>query len=143
YNPMWMDWKHLIGVPHDMPIVGYGGRTVNTLRLYSARSSFEFDMQIFNTGDYIRAVEQKIGSETVSKVLYPSDTVEAGKELRLLQEYFLTACALRDIVRRYMLTHRSFEAFPAKVAIQMNDTHPALAVAELMSILGHENDQSG
>ncbi|HZO90970.1 MAG TPA: glycogen/starch/alpha-glucan phosphorylase [Chthonomonadaceae bacterium] len=141
YNPMWLDWKHVVGVPHDMPIVGYGGRTVNYLRLFSARSSFEFDMQIFNTGDYIRAVQQKIGSETVSKVLYPSDTIEAGRELRLQQEYFLVACALRDIVRRYTQDHATFDQFPSRVAIQLNDTHPALAVAELMRILVDENDQ--
>src|SRR5262249_27624117 len=89
YNPMWMDWKILIGVPHDMPIVGYGGRTVNFLRLYSARSSAEFDMPILNAGDYVKAMEQKIASETITKVLYPSDAAEAGLELRLVQEYFL------------------------------------------------------
>jgi len=87
----------LVGVPYDMPVVGYGGRAVNYLRLFSARTSEEFDIQIFNDGDYFRAVEQKIQSETVSKLLYPSDSVTAGKELRLIQEYFLVACALRDI----------------------------------------------
>ena len=140
YNPMWMDWKILIGVPYDMPIVGYGGQTVNYLRLYSARSSAEFDMQIFNAGDYIKAVEQKIASETITKILYPSDTVEAGQELRLVQEYFLVACALRDILKRYLQTHTTFESFPSQVAIQLNDTHPAIAVAELMRVLIDEND---
>jgi starch phosphorylase len=140
YNPMWMDWQILIGVPYDFPIVGYGGRTVNYLRLYSARSSADFDMQIFNAGDYIKAVEQKIASETVSKVLYPSDKVEAGLELRLIQEYFIVACAIRDITKRYLQTHTSFEAFPSQVAIQLNDTHPAVAVAELMRVLIDEND---
>lgn len=140
YNPMWMDWKVLIGVPHDMPIVGYGGRTVNFLRLYSAESSHEFDMQIFNEGDYLRAVEQKIASETISKVLYPSDSIEAGQELRLVQEYFLVACAIRDIVSRYLKSHDTFDKFPSKVAIQLNDTHPALAVAELMRMLIDENN---
>ncbi len=139
YNPMWMDWKVLIGVPHDMPVVGYGGKTVNFLRLYSARSSNEFDMQIFNRGDYLKAVEQKMLSETVSKVLYPSDSIDNGKELRLIQEYFLVACALRDIVRRHMKKNDSFDNFHSKVAIQLNDTHPALAVAELMRILVDEN----
>jgi glycogen phosphorylase len=138
YNPMWLDWKVLIGVPADMLVVGYGGRTVNVLRLYSARASDEFDMQIFNLGDYIRAVEQKIQSETVSKVLYPSDTVASGKELRLIQEYFMVACALRDIMRRFGERHRSVEALPDKVAIQLNDTHPALAIAELMRLLVDE-----
>jgi starch phosphorylase len=78
---VWVDWKLIVGVPYDMPIVGYGGKTVNVLRLFSARSYHEFDMQIFNSGDYISAVEQKIASETISKVLYPSDSVAAGKEL--------------------------------------------------------------
>jgi starch phosphorylase len=140
YNPMWLDWRVLIGVPYDMPIVGFGGRTVNYLRLYSAVSSADFDMQIFNRGDYIKAVEQKISSEIVSKVLYPSDADEAGKELRLIQEYFLVACAVRDIVRRFQRTNINFEHFPNKVAIQLNDTHPALCVAELMRILVDEND---
>jgi starch phosphorylase len=140
YNPMWMDWKVLIGVPHDMPIVGYLGQTVNFLRLYSARASEQFDMQIFNSGDYVRAAEEKLQSETISKVLYPSDMALAGRELRLKQEYFFVACALRDIVRRYLQTHTGFAAFPDKVAIQLNDTHPALAVAELMRILHDEND---
>jgi starch phosphorylase len=140
YNPMWMDWQILIGVPYDFPIVGYGGRTVNYLRLYSARSSADFDMQIFNAGDYIKAVERKIASETVSKVLYPSDKVEAGLELRMVQEYFLVACAIRDIIRKYLQTHTNFDAFPSQVAIQLNDTHPAVAVAELMRVLIDEND---
>lgn len=135
YNPMWMDWKVLIGVPHDMPVVGYGGQNVNFLRLYSARSSHDFDMGIFNDGDYFKAVQGKIASETISKVLYPSDSVIGGQELRLVQEYFLVACTLRDIVRRYEQNHDQFRDFSAKVAIQLNDTHPALAVAELMRIL--------
>jgi starch phosphorylase len=140
YNPMWLDWRVLIGVPYDMPIVGYRGETVNFLRLYSARSSHDFDIQIFNAGDYFRAVEQKIASETVSKVLYPPDSIGAGQELRLLQEYFLIACAMRDIVTRYLKNHDTFDQFPSKVAIQLNDTHPALAVAELMRILVDERE---
>ena len=135
YNPMWMDWKVLVGVPYDMPIVGYGGQTVNYLRLYSARASHDFDMKIFNHGDYLKAVEQKIASETISKVLYPSDAFVAGHELRLLQEYFLVACAIRDIVRRFEQNHDSLHSFSTKVAIQLNDTHPALSVAELMRLL--------
>ncbi len=140
YNPMWMDWKILVGVPHDMLITGYGGRTVNFLRLYSARASDEFDIKIFNEGDYFKAVEQKMSSETLSKVLYPSDSFAAGKELRLVQEYFLVACSIRDIVRRYEEHHDNFDAFPQSVAIQLNDTHPALSVAELMRVLIDEND---
>lgn len=138
YNPMWLDWKVVVGVPYDIPIVGYGGRTVNYLRLYAARSSSELDIQIFNEGDYVRAVEQKIAVENISKILYPSDTVQTGRELRLVQEYFLVACALRDIIRRYRKSHKDFDAFPDKVAIQLNDTHPALTVAELMRMLVDE-----
>ena len=138
YAPKWVDFTILAGVPHDMPVVGYGGRTVNVLRLFSARSSDEFDVGIFNSGDYIRAVHEKITSESISKVLYPSDVVQAGKELRLLQEYFLVACAVRDVVRRYRETHESFEDFASKVALQMNDTHPALTVAELMRVFVDE-----
>ena len=138
YSPRWTDYKMIIGVPHDMPIVGYGGRTVNVLRLFSARASDQFDIGIFNSGDYIRAVHEKITGESISKVLYPSDVVAAGKELRLLQEYFLVACSVRDIVKRYRETHESLREFPAKVAIQMNDTHPALTVAELMRLFVDE-----
>jgi glycogen phosphorylase len=134
-GPIWMDWKLVVGTPSDMPIVGYGGRTVNALRLYSATSSYDFDMQIFNAGDYVRAVEQKIASEAISKVLYPSDSVPSGRELRLLQEYFFVGCAIYDIVRRFEKTQKPWDAFPEKVAIQLNDTHPALAVAELMRVL--------
>jgi starch phosphorylase len=140
YNPMWLDWRLLVGVPHDVFVAGYGGRTVNVLRLFSSRSSRDFDMQIFNAGDYLKAVEQKIAAETISKVLYPSDAVPPGQELRLLQEYFLVACAMRDVVARYRRDHRTFDAFPAKVAVHLNDTHPALAIAELMRILVDERD---
>jgi starch phosphorylase len=138
----WVDWKVIVGVPHDLPIAGYGGRTVNILRLYSAKSSHEFDMQVFNRGDYLKAVEQKIASEMISKVLYPSDSVEAGRELRLIQEYFLVSCALGDIIQNYLKSHDSFDEFPAKVAIQLNDTHPALAVAELMRRLLDEHEMT-
>ena len=140
YNPMWMDWKVLMGIPHDLPIIGFGGQTANFLRLYSARSSHDFDTRIFNAGDYFKAVEQKIASETISKVLYPPDTPGAGQELRLMQEYFLAACALRDIVRRFEQDHSHCRELARHVAIQLNDTHPALAVAELMRILIDEKD---
>jgi glycogen phosphorylase len=141
YNPRWVDMQILMGVPSDLPVVGYGMRSVHALRLYTARPSDEFDMAIFNAGDYIRAVERKVLSETVSKVLYPSDTVRRGRELRLVQEYFLVACALRDSVRRHQAAFGTFDNFADKVAIQMNDTHPALAVAELMRILVDEQGQ--
>ena len=128
----------LIGIPHDMPIAGYGGETVNYLRLYSARASKDFDMDIFNEGDYLNAVQEKMYSETVSKVLYPSDSMEAGRELRLVQEYFFVACSIRDIVNKYQKIHKTFDEFPEKVAIQLNDTHPALAIPEVMRILVDE-----
>lgn len=140
YNPMWMNWNVLLGVPHDLPIVGRGGRTVNTLRLFSAQASHHFDMQIFNAGDYLSAVEQKIESETVSKVLYPSDAQTQGRYLRLTQEYFLVACAVRDTFRRLQANGKGPADFADQIAIQMNDTHPALAVAELMRMLVDEYD---
>ena len=142
YNPMWVDWRLLAGVPHDLPVVGYGGKTVHWLRLYAARASQDFDIGIFNTGDYIRAVEQKIASENVSKVLYPADEVPQGKELRLTQEYFLVACAVRDLLRRHLATGVPIASLPDRVALQMNDTHPALAVAELMRAFIDEHGAS-
>ena len=139
YAPAWVDFKVIVGVPHDMPIVGYGGKTVNVLRLFSARSSDDFDIGIFNAGDYIKAVQHKINTEAISKILYPSDVVASGRELRMLQEYFLVACSVRDIVKRYSQSHDSFESFASKVAIQMNDTHPALTIAELMRVFVDEH----
>ncbi|WP_321402767.1 glycogen/starch/alpha-glucan phosphorylase [Maridesulfovibrio sp.] len=138
YLPMWVDWDDIIGVPYDIPIVGYGGKTVNYLRLFAARASENFDMDIFNHGDYIRAVQRKIESEMVSKVLYPTESVSFGKELRLVQEYFLVACGLRDITRRFYAQNKNFHEFADYVAIQLNDTHPALTVVELMRYLVDE-----
>ena len=135
----WTHQRVLLGAPHDLPIVSFGGRTVNWLRLYSALASDEFDIGIFHQGDYQRAFEQKLESERVSKVLYPPESTSAGKELRLLQEYFFVSCALRDIVSRYLMTRRGFDTFPEKVAIQLNDTHPALAVAELVRLFVDEH----
>jgi starch phosphorylase len=136
----WTNPRVLLGAPADLLIASYGGHTVNTLRLYSAQASDEFDIGIFHQGDYQRAFEQKLASERVSKVLYPPESTLAGKELRLLQEYFFVACALRDIVARYLATRRAFDSFPDKVAIQLNDTHPALAVAELVRIFVDEQN---
>ena len=138
YNPTWSDWALIIGRPHDILIAGFGGRTVNTLRLFSAEASEDFDIAIFNDGDYFKAVGRKIKSESVSKILYPSDSKAIGKELRLVQEYFLVACAMRDLVRGFEARGHGFEIFHEKTAIQLNDTHPALAVAELMRILVDE-----
>ena len=139
YNPMWLDWQVLVGVPHDLPIVGRDGKTINFLRLFSARASDDFDINIFNEGDYMRAVERKIQSETVSKVLYPSDAFAAGKELRLVQEYFLVACAVRDIFKRFLARHSDPRELAKQTAIQLNDTHPALTVVELMRTLVDEH----
>jgi glycogen phosphorylase len=138
-NAQWTEQKLVLGIPSDMPVAGYGGRTVNYLRLFGAHASEDFDIQIFNRGDYIRAVEQKIAGENISRVLYPSDQVKSGKELRLLQEYFLVACALRDILRTFLVDNSDLEQIPQKIAIQMNDTHPALAVPELMRLLVDEH----
>jgi glycogen phosphorylase len=140
YRQTWVDRRLLTGMPFDLPIAGYGRRTVNFVRLYSAAASNEFDMQIFNAGDYMKAVEQKMVSETISKVLYPSDAVAAGRELRLLQEYFFVACAVRDIVHGYLRRGEEFDEFADKVAIQLNDTHPALAIAELMRLFVDEHE---
>ena len=134
-RPHWVDTETIGGVPYDMPIVGVGGKTVNYLRLFSARSSSELDIKTFNEGGYIKAVEKKIKSETISKVLYPSDAVEAGKELRLVQQYFFVSCAISDIMRRFLEQNTDLRDFPKKAAIQLNDTHPTLAIPELMRVL--------
>jgi glycogen phosphorylase len=131
----WVGGKTVMGIPWDTPVVGYGCTTVNTLRLWQARASAEFDFAFFNAGDYERSVVEKNDSEVISKVLYPNDANQAGKELRLKQEYFFVACSIADIVRRYLKSHTDFNAFSDKVAIQLNDTHPAIAVAELLRVL--------
>ncbi len=135
----WTDTDTVIGIPYDTPVNGYGNNTVNTLRLWSARASNEFDLKYFQDGDYLKAVEEKNVSENISKVLYPNDQIYKGKELRLKQQYFFVSCAIQDIIRRYLVNHDSFDAFPDKVAIHMNDTHPSLAVAELMRLLMDEH----
>ena len=131
----WVDAEQVLGVPYDTPIAGYGNNTVNNLRLWSARATKQFNFTVFNDGDYRRAVEDKAVSESISKVLYPNDESEVGKELRLRQQYFFVCCSIHDIVRRYKKQERSFDAFPDQVAIQLNDTHPAISVAELMRVL--------
>ena len=136
-NPVynWVGAKIILGMPTDIPVVGYLGHTVNWLRLFTARASEDFDIEIFNRGDYIRAVEEKLASENITRVLYPSDSVMSGKELRLVQEYFLVACAIGDLMRRFTQQHGNIDLLPSKVALQMNDTHPSLAVPELMRVL--------
>lgn len=125
----------VMAMAYDVPIPGYGNGVVNTLRLWAAKSSREFDLEYFNHGDYNRAVEDKTKTESISRVLYPRDDIFQGRELRLKQEYFLVSASLQDIVRRYKKNHGSFDLFPQKAVVQLNDTHPALAVPELMRIL--------
>ena len=131
----WVDTATIIGEPHDMPIVGYGGKTVNTLRLWKSKAAEEFNLEDFNQGEYIAAVGSKFGAENLTKVLYPNDCFYLGKELRLKQQYFFVCCSLHDILRRFKSTGKSIEELPDMAAIQMNDTHPSIAVAELMRIL--------
>ncbi len=129
---IWADTNRLYGVPYDFPIVGYDGKSVNYLRLFSAKTDEELDLNIFNNGGYIEAVRDKIRTETISKVLYPSDNVVSGKELRLIQQYFFVSCAIQDIIRRFMEKSNDFSKLPDYVCIQLNDTHPALAIVEMM-----------
>ena len=131
----WIGGEQVVGMPYDTPIAGYGCNSVNTLRLWRARASSDFDLRYFNEGDYEKAVLDKNRSETISKVLYPSDVKQWGRELRLKQQYFFVACSLHDIVRRHLVAYPTLGNFPEKVAIQLNDTHPAVAIPELMRIL--------
>jgi starch phosphorylase len=138
YLPRWVNTRKIIGVPYDIPIPGFGTTTVNFLRLWESRPSEKINLEAFNRGGYSEALAEKTHSETVSKVLYPNDKTEAGKELRLVQQYFFISCSLRDIIRRFRKVPRAWSDFSAKVAIQLNDTHPALAVVELLRILQDE-----
>jgi starch phosphorylase len=131
----WIDTEDVLAMAYDTPIAGYGNNTVNNLRLWAAKSTREFDFDYFNHGDYIKAVQDKQKTETISKVLYPNDNVIQGRELRLKQEYFFCSATLQDVIRRYMKAHQNFLQFPDKVAIQLNDTHPAIAIPELMRLL--------
>ncbi len=141
YRPRWVDVKTILGVPHDIPIAGYGTNTVNLLRLWSSKATEDFDLTAFNSGGYVEAVREKVIGETISKVLYPNDKTENGKELRLVQQYFFVACSLRDILRRHFrMPGNGWDNFSDKVAVQLNDTHPAIAIVELMRILLDEHD---
>jgi starch phosphorylase len=134
----WVDARHVLGMPYDVPIAGFRAAAVNTLRLWRARASQELDLADFNAGDYLSAVAEKDLSENISKVLYPNDLTVMGKELRLQQQYFFVCCSIHDIVTRHLKVHEGFDGFPDKVAIQLNDTHPAIAIAELMRVLVDE-----
>ncbi|OHD69648.1 MAG: glycogen phosphorylase [Spirochaetes bacterium RBG_16_49_21] len=131
----WVDAEEIMAMAYDIPVPGYKNNTVNTLRLWSAKSTREFNLDYFNHGDYHLAVADKDQSEIISKVLYPNDNVFEGKELRLKQEYFFVSASLQDITRRYKKVHTEFDGFADKVAIQLNDTHPSIAIPELMRIL--------
>jgi len=137
-SDVWEDFQVFEAVPYDVPIIGYGVNTVNMLRLWRSQPAEGFRLDVFNQGDYVRAVEEKNWAENVSKVLYPSDYTYAGKELRLIQEYFLASCSVRDIIRRYKKNHKDFTKFAEKNTIQLNDTHPTLAIPELMRVLHDE-----
>ena len=142
-RPRWVDTKTILGVPHDIPIAGYGTTTVNLLRLWASKSTEDFDLEAFNRGGYVEAVREKAIGETVSKVLYPNDKTENGKELRLMQQYFFVACSLRDIIRRHFRQPaNSWANFSDKVAVQLNDTHPAIAIVELLRILLDEENMA-
>jgi len=139
HEPRWVGWRLIYGVPYDVLVAGYGTNTVSILRLWDADASSEFDFQMFSRGNYLRAVAERERVEALTRVLYPPDHVEAGRQLRLLQEYFLVACSVRDVVNRFQRRHgEAWELFPSKVAFQLNDTHPALTVAELMRYLVDE-----
>ncbi|PJG57760.1 glycogen/starch/alpha-glucan phosphorylase [Aeromonas cavernicola] len=136
---VWHAGRKIKGVPWDIPVVGFGGHTVNILRLWESRASEFFDWDVFNAGGYVNSQAEKAQAETISKVLYPNDETDAGKELRLIQQYFFCACSIKDIMRRYKRAHgNDFSQFAAQIAIQLNDTHPTVAIPELMRVLVDE-----
>ncbi len=134
----WIEADEILAMAYDYPVPGYRNDFVNTLRLWAAKSTRDFNLEYFNSGDYVKAVEDKNSSENISKVLYPNDYSLAGKELRLKQQYFFVAATLGDVLRRYKKFHDTYNDFPLKVAIQLNDTHPSIAIPELMRIFVDE-----
>ena len=142
-SSVWHPSSIIKGVPWDIPVVGYRGSSVAILRLWESRSTEQFNWDVFNAGGYVDAQAEKSLAETISKVLYPNDSTQAGKELRLTQQYFFCACSLRDILRRYNRTHHhDYSDFANKIAIQLNDTHPTIAIPELMRLLIDEEGLS-
>ena len=127
--------SRLIGIPYDRPVVGYGGKTINTLRLWAATAPDYFDFKEFSSGDFVGAVAETLTAESLTRVLYPDDSTSMGQGLRFVQEYFLVACSLADLLRRFRDSNSDWNQLPARVAIQLNDTHPTMAVPELMRIL--------
>lgn len=136
----WLPGEKVLGEPYHLMIPGFATQTVNMLRLWRARATEEFDFKLFDEGDYIDAVQRKVLSENITKVLYPNDSTPQGRELRLRQQYFFIACSLRDIIRRFKIHNRAWSKFPAKVVIQLNDTHPVIAIPELLRILVDEEE---
>ncbi|MEB3307510.1 MAG: glycogen/starch/alpha-glucan phosphorylase, partial [Cyanobacteriota bacterium] len=135
YRVRWIPGEHAIGVPHDVPVLGYRVNTCDRLRLWRADATESFDFYAFNIGDYYGAVEEKVGSETLSKVLYPNDGTDEGRRLRLKQQHFFVSCSLQDMIRNLEARRIPIEEFPEHWTVQLNDTHPAIAVAELMRLL--------
>ncbi|MFO7446534.1 MAG: glycogen/starch/alpha-glucan phosphorylase [Ignavibacteriaceae bacterium] len=131
----WVDTNDVLAVAYDVPVPGYKTNNVNNLRLWQAKATSEFSFEEFNSGNYVAAVESKNTSENISKVLYPNDTIDKGKYLRLRQQYFFSSATLQDIIRKYRINHQTFDKFAEKTAIQLNDTHPVIAIPELMRIL--------
>jgi starch phosphorylase len=138
FRVRWVPSRLVCGTPFDIPVPGYGVNTVNILRLWNAEASESLDLQAFNAGDYYRAVEKKVECENITRVLYPNDKSVAGRKLRLEQEYFLVSCTLQDMIRIYRQREKSMAKFHIKYAVQLNDTHPVLAIAELMRLLVDE-----
>ncbi|MFM9912079.1 MAG: glycogen/starch/alpha-glucan phosphorylase [Methylophilaceae bacterium] len=137
----WEDTENIIAMAFDTPVPGYGGKTVNNMRLWSAQSPQDFNLRQFNQGNYMQAVADKNESENISKVLYPDDSTDMGRELRLKQQYFFVSASLQDIMLRYKKHHENWDALPDCVAIQLNDTHPSISVAEMMRLLVDEHQQ--
>ena len=135
YRYRWLDTTEVMAMAYDTPVPGYANSTVNSMRLWSAKATRDFDLHYFNNGDYIKAVGDKRESEILSKVLYPDDSTSMGKELRLKQQYFFVSASLQDIIARFWKLHQDFSLFPDKAAIQLNDTHPAISIPELMRLL--------
>lgn len=131
----WVDTQNVIAMAYDIAVPGFGNDTVNSLRLWAAKSSREFDLAQFNAGAYVAAVEDKNSSENISKVLYPPDQGYAGRELRLKQQHFFTSATIQDVIRRFKKYHLQWDELPDRAAIQLNDTHPAIAIAEMMRML--------
>ena len=139
YRVRWIPDRVVKGIPNDTPVLGYGVNTANMLRLWQAEAFTSLDLQAFNVGDYTRACEEQVHTENITKVLYPNDETEAGKSLRLQQEYFFVSCSLQDMMRIYLQKQKTLDHFHEKYAVQLNDTHPALAIAELMRLLVDEH----